>query len=164
MSAARQFPSTVPRPWTLAVPGRSVIKLQEAKPSTAGCVIAVDDQPVFRSAVHSLIAAAPSLVLVGEADSGEAAVELVRELRPDLVLMDVYMPGIGGIAAARAIKAIDQSIVVVLTSTTHPDELPQEAHSLGDRIVWKGELRPRLLEEIWRRHRDGKGEDSLPSS
>jgi len=65
---------------------------------------------------------------------------------------------------ARAIKAIDQSIVVVLTSTTHPDELPQEAHSLGDRIVWKGELRPRLLEEIWRRHRDGKGEDSLPSS
>ena len=133
--------------------------------SKAGCVLAVDDQPTFRSAVHRLVAAAPSLVLVGEAESGEAAVALARELEPDLVLMDVRMPGIGGLAAAAAIKEMRESTVVVLTSTTPPDELPHEAaHSLADEIVWKGELRPKLLEEIWHRHTSGRQDGTLGRS
>jgi two-component system invasion response regulator UvrY len=97
---------------------------------------------------------------VGEADSGETAVALVQELEPDLVLMDVRMPGIGGIAATRAIKAMRESTIVVLISTTHPDELPDDArHSPADAIIWKGDLRPLSLEKIWSRHNDGRNED-----
>jgi DNA-binding NarL/FixJ family response regulator len=135
-----------------------VISQSDTTQSTAGCVLAVDDHAEFRGAVHRLIAAAPNLVLVGEADSGERAVTLVHELEPDVVLIDVRMPGMGGIAAARAIKAFDDSIVVVVISTTHPDELPDEAHDAGDEVVWKGDLRPRLLEEIWQRHASGRRE------
>jgi CheY-like chemotaxis protein len=68
--------------------------------------------------------------------------------------MDVFMPGIGGIAAARQIKASRPATIVVLVSTTHPEDLPGEAAaSPADEIVWKRELRPSLLEEIWQRHR-----------
>ena len=71
--------------------------------------------------------------------------------------MDVRMPGIGGIAATRAIKAIRDSTVVVLISTTHPDELPREAEECNaDEIVWKGDLRKAVLENIWIRHRRTK--------
>lgn len=129
-----------------------VISRPDTTQPTAGCVLAVDDHAACRSAVQRLIAAAPNLVLVGEADSGERAVALVRELEPDVVLIDVRMPGMGGIAAARAIKAFKDSIVVVLISATHPDELPHAAHDAGDEVVWKGDLRPRVLEEIWQRH------------
>lgn len=126
----------------------------------AACVVAVDDQAHFRDALRELVAATSALELVGEAESGEAAVALVRELAPDLVLMDVRMPGLGGIDASQAIKEIRPETVVVLASTTHPDELAREAGaSRADEIVWKGDLRPRLLDEIWARQ-TGRGEDS----
>ncbi len=122
----------------------------------AACVLAVDDQAHFRNALRDLVGATKALELVGEAESGEAAVELVRKLEPDLVVMDVRMPGLGGIDATQAIKEIRPETVVVLASTTHPDELAREAdHSRADEIVWKGDLRPRLLDEIWARQRDG---------
>jgi DNA-binding NarL/FixJ family response regulator len=115
-------------------------------------VVAVDDQAHFRDALKDLVGATAALELVGEAGSGEDAVALVRELAPDLVLMDVRMPGLGGIGATRAIKEIRPETVVVLASTTHPDELAREADaSRADEIVWKGDLRPRLLDEIWAR-------------
>jgi DNA-binding NarL/FixJ family response regulator len=68
--------------------------------------------------------AADGLETVGEAGSAERAIELAREIEPDLVLMDVWMSGTDGITAARAIKARRPETVVVLTSTTHPDDLP----------------------------------------
>jgi DNA-binding NarL/FixJ family response regulator len=116
-------------------------------------VLAVDDQAFFREALRQLVDATSSLVLVGEADSGERAVEMVPELRPDLVLIDVRMPGRGGIAATRHIKALRPATVVVLISTVHPDQLPPEAGECSaDEIVCKSDLRPKLLDDIWRRH------------
>jgi DNA-binding NarL/FixJ family response regulator len=115
-------------------------------------VLAVDDQADAREALRGLVKATSALQLVGEVESGEAAVALVSELEPDLVLMDVRMPGIGGINATVAIKEIRPETVVVLTSTMHPDELPRDADECrADEIVWKGDLRPRLLDEIWAR-------------
>jgi DNA-binding NarL/FixJ family response regulator len=100
-----------------------------------------------------LVETASGLVLLGKADSGDAAVALVRRLKPDLVVMDVRMHGIGGIGATRAIKAMRCSTVVVLISSTHPDDLTHEARRCGaDEVVWKGDLKPALLERIWRRH------------
>jgi DNA-binding NarL/FixJ family response regulator len=117
-------------------------------------VLAVDDQPVFLRAVRKLINATAGMFVVGEAARGEEAVELVETLRPDLVLMDVCMPGLGGLEAAREIKAAHPSTIVALLSTTHPEELSCQAGSCpADALIWKSDLRPRVLEEIWQRHR-----------
>jgi CheY-like chemotaxis protein len=117
-------------------------------------VLIVDDDPGFRALVVQLVEAADGLESVGVVGSGEEAVAAVAELRPDLVLMDVVMPGLGGIGAARQIKETCRStVVVVLVSTTHPEDLPSDAREcLADEIIWKSDLRPRLLEEIWQRH------------
>jgi two-component system chemotaxis response regulator CheB/two-component system chemotaxis response regulator CheY len=117
--------------------------------------LAVDDQSAFLAVMRELVDAADGLETVGEADSAERAIELAREIEPDLVLMDVWMAGTDGIAAARAIKARRPATVVVLTSTTHPDDLPLAGEDhVVDAVIWKGQLEPRLLEDIWCRSRD----------
>jgi two-component system, NarL family, invasion response regulator UvrY len=129
-------------------------------------VLAVDDQATFRSALRCVVEETKTLMIGGEAESGEAAVALARELKPDLVLMDVRMPGLGGIAATQEIKRIRPETIVFLVSTTHPDELSQEAAEChADAIVWKGDLRPRLLAETWAKHagRPGAPADRQPS-
>jgi DNA-binding NarL/FixJ family response regulator len=118
-------------------------------------VLAVDDQSPFLAVLRDLVCATHELEAVAEAHSGERAIEAVRETKPDIVLMDVWMPGMGGIAAAREIKASWPSTLVVLISTTHPDELPLEPDDISaDAVVWKSELAPRLLDDIWLRYRD----------
>jgi DNA-binding NarL/FixJ family response regulator len=114
-------------------------------------VLAVDDAPLFLELLDDLLGATPEFEVVGRASGGERAIELAHALRPDLILMDVRMPGLGGIDAARRIKEIRPSTVVVLISTTHPDELPREAHTdVADAIVWKSELSSKLVESIWK--------------
>jgi DNA-binding NarL/FixJ family response regulator len=121
--------------------------------SPAG-VLAVDDRPTFREAILRLVAATPGMVVVGEAASGEQAVELVEQLKPNLVLMDVRMPGIGGVSAARRIKDAHPSVVVALISTNRPEELPAVAEECSaDALIWKRDLQPQLLTELWQRHR-----------
>ena len=119
-----------------------------------GRVLAVDNVDPFLDVLRTLVLATSLLELVGEARSGERALEQARICGPELVLMDVHMPGMGGVAATRAIKAEHPSAVIVLISAIHPDELAAEASVCGaDEIVWKGQLRPHLLDAIWRRHR-----------
>jgi len=117
-------------------------------------VLVVDDRAAFRSAICTLLRAAHQLVLVGEAESGELALAAISESDPDFVLMDVRMPGMGGIDAARAIKHRRPSTVVVLISTTHPSELSPAASSCGaDAVMWKPDLRSGVLEALWLQHR-----------
>jgi DNA-binding NarL/FixJ family response regulator len=131
----------------------STIGISTPATKKLACVLAVDDQASFRRLVRLLVDATASLRVVGEADCGEAAVVLVERLEPDLVLMDVRMPGLGGIQAARRIKELRPSTLVLLVSTTHPDELVGALEeSDADRIIWKSELRPQLLDEVWQRH------------
>lgn len=118
-----------------------------------GRVLAVDDQACFRATMRELLNATDRLEIVAEAESGERAIELVQDIAPDMVLMDVRMPGVNGILAAREIKARSPATVVVLTSTTHPTELPLAAGDV-DAVVWKDDLAPRLLDEIWSRATD----------
>jgi CheY-like chemotaxis protein len=122
-------------------------------------VLAVDDRGPFRDVLCDLVRAAPALDLLAAADSGESAVEAATRLDPDMVIMDVVMPGLGGIAAARLIKATSPRTVVVLVSTTHPDDLSREGDDslVADAVVWKPHLRPRLLEELWFSHRRPTG-------
>jgi two-component system invasion response regulator UvrY len=117
-------------------------------------VLAVDDDAPFLALLSSVLDATGLLEAAGAADSGEHAVEAASQLRPDMVLMDVRMPGLGGIEAARRIKAAQPSTLVVLISTARPNELPLETEeSFVDAVVWKSELEPKLLDEIWLRYR-----------
>lgn len=76
-------------------------------------VLVVDDSLVPRAAARTLLATAPGLRLVGEASSGEEAIRLISALKPDLVLMDVHMPGMDGAAATRALLSERPEIKVV---------------------------------------------------
>jgi len=125
------------------------------EPSSRTCdalrVIAVDDRGHFRALLRKLIDATPGFEVVDEAGSGGQAVAAVRQHHPDLVLMDIDMPGDDGIEATRSIKRELPSTVVVLVSATHPDDLPSMQNvRIADAIVWKPNLRPALIEEIWR--------------
>ena len=125
-----------------------------------GRVLAVDDHAPFLAVLRELVGASAELEAVGVAQSGESAIQAAGELEPDMVLMDVRMPGLGGIAAARQIKACRPSTLMVLISTARPDELPLEAEDVfADAVICKSELDPRLLDDIWLRHR----EQSSPS-
>jgi DNA-binding NarL/FixJ family response regulator len=80
-------------------------------------VVLVDDQPLIRSALRVLIADADDLEVIGEAGSGGEAVDIVRQTRPDVVVMDIRMPGMDGIAATRRIvNGQDPPRVLVLTT------------------------------------------------
>ncbi|MBO0778174.1 MAG: response regulator transcription factor [Ktedonobacteraceae bacterium] len=80
-------------------------------------IVLVDDHSVVRQGIHAFLETQADLVIVGEASTGEEALDLVTELAPDVVIMDLSMPGMGGIEAIRQIKKLSpHSQVVVLTS------------------------------------------------
>jgi DNA-binding NarL/FixJ family response regulator len=113
-------------------------------------VLVVDDQEPFRRALAELIERVNGFTLIGEACSGEEAAEAVAGLAPELVLMDVVMPGMGGIAAAREILSHRPAPVVVLISVDEP-WLHPEAQQLGERVefVRKQDLRCARLRQLW---------------
>ncbi|MFF2189608.1 response regulator [Streptomyces sp. NPDC058155] len=90
-----------------------------------------DDQPLIRSGLRVLIADHPDLDVVGEAGTGARAVQLVRELRPDVVVMDIRMPGMDGIEATGLITAGPGSARVVVLTTFDDDEYVYAALRAG---------------------------------
>jgi DNA-binding NarL/FixJ family response regulator len=84
-------------------------------------LLLVDDHPIVRSGLRMLFLSEPTMTIVGEADSGEAAVAAVQRLEPDVVIMDVAMPGMNGIEATRRIKAARPE-TAVLALTMYEDE------------------------------------------
>ena len=97
---------------------------------TVGVLVA-DDQAPFRRAARAVIRATAGFELVGEATSGEEAVALCGALRPELVLMDILMAGMGGIEATRVISIAHPAVVTILLSTYRREDLPAAAHSCG---------------------------------
>jgi len=121
-------------------------------------VLTVDDQRPFRVAAAAVVRRAAGFELVGEAPSGEEALRAVGELGPDLVLMDINMPGMGGIEATRAITAGEHAPVVFLCSTYQARDLPADAQDSGAAAyIDKEELASDLLARLWAEHRPPDG-------
>lgn len=118
-------------------------------------VLVVDDQAVFRRTARRLLAAAAGFRLCGEAASGDEALRLAAELRPDLVLLDVRMPEMDGIETARRLAgaAAGDGPVVVLISLEELPELPGPLASVGAvAYLRKQELSVATLEGTWAAH------------
>jgi DNA-binding NarL/FixJ family response regulator len=119
-------------------------------------VLVVDDQAPFRMAAKAVLRRASDFELVGEASSGEEAVELADALLPDLVLMDINMGAINGVEATRRIVAAHPGIVVFLCSTYDASDLPADASTSGARAyVHKEHLSAAALETMWSARESG---------
>ncbi|MCW7947421.1 LuxR family transcriptional regulator [Streptomyces hygroscopicus] len=94
-------------------------------------VVLADDQPLIRTALQMVIADAPDLEVVGEAGNGAEAVELTDTLRPDVVVMDIRMPGMDGIEATRQITAGPGTAQVVVLTTFDDDDYVYAALRAG---------------------------------
>jgi DNA-binding NarL/FixJ family response regulator len=113
-------------------------------------VLIVDDQAPFRRAAKMVMAATPGFDVIGEAESGEEAVELFDELAPGLVLMDINLPGINGIEATRRITGAHPDATVLLLSTYQAADLPSGADSCGAAgYVNKEEFGPAVVLDVW---------------
>ena len=117
-----------------------------------GRVLVVDDSEVFRQVAHAVLSATTDLRAFGEAGSGEEAIRLLPDLKPDLVLLDVHMPGLNGVETARLIREQRPSTVVVLVSADSRG-LEETGVSAGAAaVVDKRDLHPRTLDELWFEH------------
>jgi CheY-like chemotaxis protein len=115
-------------------------------------VLAVDDSEIFLSVADSVVSATTGLRLVGTAASGEEALRLIPDLQPDLIMLDVHMPGIDGIETARIIRGESPETVVVLVSA-EPEGLATGAQSAGAvAVLGKVDLAPDMLDELWLKH------------
>src|SRR5436309_8545150 len=85
-------------------------------------VLIVDDQAPFRDAARAVVEATDGFEVIGESSTGEASVDATQQLKPDLVLMDVNLPGINGLDATRRILRDSNGAVVVLLLSTYEEE------------------------------------------
>jgi len=94
-------------------------------------VLVVDDHQLIRSGIKRLLEAAGDIAVVGEAESGEQALARVGELHPDVVLMDIHMPGIGGLEATRKLVHHHPGVRVISLSVQRHDPYPEQLLAAG---------------------------------
>jgi DNA-binding NarL/FixJ family response regulator len=121
----------------------------EADRAIATRVLIVDDHASFRAGLRALLGTAPDLQVAGEASSGGDAIELCRRLQPDVVVMDLAMPGVDGIEATRRIVDTAPHIaVLVLTMSDDDDSLFAAVRAGARGFVVKGAQRAEILRAI----------------
>jgi len=128
--------------------------MNEAAPVNVRVLI-VDDQVPFREASRMVVEMTDGFEVVGEAENGHRALELVTHLRPDLVLMDVQMPGMDGIETTRKISALPDPPAVVVMSTHESGDYVGAAVAAGAiGFVPKSQFGFDTLVEMWELARD----------
>lgn len=119
-------------------------------------VLVADDHPVVRQGLRTYLDSRDGIEVVGEAGDGEAAVAAVERLRPDVVLMDLVMPGLGGVAAIRRIRErVPGARVIVLTSFASDDQVIPAVHAGAAGYLLK-DVEPSGLEAAIRLVHDGE--------
>jgi pilus assembly protein CpaE len=121
----------------------------DAVSQPAVTVLVVDDQAPFRRAARSVVGLTSGFEMVGEAETGEEAIDQVEALAPDLVLMDIHLPGMNGVEAAQRVIAAHPETTVLLLSTYAANDLLGAARSFGAAYVEKDEFGPEALKRTW---------------
>ena len=122
-------------------------------------VVLVDDEHLVRTGLRLILDGDPLIQIVGEAGDGEAAVRLVAELDPDLVLMDVRMPRMDGLAATRQLLEGNPALKILVLTTFDTDELVLQALEVGaSGFLLKDTPPPALIEAV---HQVARGQRSL---
>lgn len=120
-------------------------------------VLVADDHPILRGGIAAMIADQPDMVLVGEAGDGEEAIERVAALKPDVTLMDLQMPKIGGLDAIRAICGrAPATRIIVLTTYPRQAHIAQALDAGARGYLVKTSLRSDMLDAIRSVHRGAK--------
>lgn len=113
-------------------------------------VLIVDDQLPFREASRMVVEMTDGFEVAGEAENGEVGVDMATTLKPDLVLMDVQMPGIDGIEATRRMAELDDPPHVVVLSTHESGDYQETALEAGAlAFIPKSDFSMVTLEEVW---------------
>ena len=94
-------------------------------------VLVVDDHELVRSGITRMLADSPDIDVIGEVSSGEEAIDFVRKNSPEIVLMDIRMPGIGGLEATRRILRIDDAVRVIVVTACADDPYPTRVMQAG---------------------------------
>lgn len=114
-------------------------------------ILLVDDQPLFRGAIAALLADQEGMEVVGEAADGISALTQAHALDPDLIVMDVEMPGMNGVEATRLIKAERPSMKIVVLTVSEQDDHLLDAIRYGANGYLLKDLRPEQLFDMLRR-------------
>lgn len=123
--------------------------MQSVPPSAMIGILVVDDHPLLRDGLAAVLGNQPDMRLLGEASDGEEAVARYRELRPDVVLMDLQMPRVDGVEAIARIRAIDPAARVIILTTYTGDVRAVRALEAGaSAYLLKDMLRRELVETI----------------
>jgi two-component system, NarL family, response regulator len=118
----------------------------------------VDDHPVLRAGLANLLSIEDGLTVVLQAGSGEAALRLCREHRPDVCLLDLSMPGIGGPRTLKGLReAVPACRIVVLTSSESPDDAAQALAAGASGYLTKTVPFPEIVAAIWEVHAGATG-------
>ncbi len=113
-------------------------------------VLLADDHALFREGLAGIISAQPDMQVVGEANDGLEAFVKAQELQPDLILMDVQMPGMDGIEAVKQIKQVLPEVIIVMLTVRGDDDMLFEALKNGAQGYLLKEIRSQALLEMLR--------------
>ncbi len=123
--------------------------MKEDRAAGPARLLIVDDHDLMRESTRLMLEGAPGLEVVGEAVNGRHALELCRQLLPDLVLMDVRMPEMDGLTATRAIKEELPAISILLLTAYDSNDYRREGASVGAAgYILKDAPRQQLLEVV----------------
>ena len=113
-------------------------------------ILLVDDNPTYVTAVRQFLDRLPGAVVTGQAGDGKAALSLVRESPPDVVLLDIAMPGMNGLELARALQVLPVPPRIVFLSMHDNQEYRAAAHDLGAGFVSKSDFVAQLIPTLHR--------------
>ena len=120
-------------------------------------ILVVDDHPIVRMGIVAMLSTSEQVTIIGEASSGEEAVELHKVLNPEITLIDLRLPGIGGVETIRRIRKVNQnSRFIVLTMYEGDEDIHQAISAGAGGYLVKGMRTDTLLHAIQRVHSGGR--------